>query len=108
MAGFHVALALATLIGAGELPDWGWYLNTLREFLTGSVGDLTYDFAPWTAAFAVGALYVGATIALVLTARARPLESRARPARLIALAGTPLRTSASLTALARRSDSAML
>ena len=61
---FHVALVLGTLIAVGELPDWGWYLNTLREFLTGSIGDLTYDFAPWTAAFAIGVLYVAASAAL--------------------------------------------
>ena len=85
---FHVTLVLGTLIAVGELPDWGWYLNTLREFLTGSVGDLTYDFAPWTAAFAVGVLYVAAAAALFLVARNRPSLIRAHPARAIALAGT--------------------
>lgn len=88
IAGFHVALVLGTLIAVGEVPDWGWYLNTLREFLTGSVGDLTYDFAPWTAAFAVGSFYVAATAALVLLARNRPGLARQPPARIVALAAT--------------------
>ncbi|HET6832083.1 MAG TPA: hypothetical protein VFH44_12125 [Solirubrobacterales bacterium] len=85
---FHLALALGTLLAAGELPRWGWYLNTLREFLTGNVGDLTYDFVPWTAAFAVGALYVASTAGLVVLMRTRPDLVRERPARAIALAGT--------------------
>jgi hypothetical protein len=88
MAGFHVALVLGTLIAVGEIPDWGWYLNTLREFLTGSLGELTYDFAPWTAAFAVGTFYVAATAALVLLTRNRPDLARRPPARIVALAGT--------------------
>ncbi len=85
---FHVALALATLVIAGELPDWGWYLNTLREFLTGSVGELTYDFAPWTVAFALGAFYIAALAALVLYLIRLPGQARRHPARLIALGGT--------------------
>lgn len=43
----HLTFALATLASAGELPHWGQYLNTLREFLSGDIGDLTYDFSPW-------------------------------------------------------------
>ncbi len=55
----HVAVRRwITLAGPGELPDWGWYLNTLREFLLGRLGDLTYDFSPWSPALAVGALYL--------------------------------------------------
>ncbi len=86
-AGFHVLLALATLAIAGELPDWGWYLNTLREFLTGNVGELTYDFVPWTAALALGAFYVVAAAALVVVLARRPELVWRSPARAIALAG---------------------
>jgi hypothetical protein len=86
--GFHIAFALATLAIAGELPDWGWYLNTLREFLTGSVGELTYDFAPWTVAFALGAFYIAAIAALVLLLVRRPALARRHPGRVVALAAT--------------------
>jgi hypothetical protein len=86
--GFHMAFALATLAIAGELPDWGWYLNTLREFLTGSVGELTYDFAPWTVAFALGAFYIAAIAALVLLLVRRPALARRHPGRVVALAAT--------------------
>ncbi|MGH9289457.1 MAG: hypothetical protein ACRD0V_14410, partial [Acidimicrobiales bacterium] len=44
----HLVLAGATLATTGELPDWGWYLNTLREFLFGTIGDLTYDFTSFS------------------------------------------------------------
>jgi hypothetical protein len=68
----HLVFALATLISAGELPDWGWYLNTLREFLTGKIGDLTYDFAPFSAGLALGAIYLISATGLVLLLRRRP------------------------------------
>ena len=36
----HLLLAAATLAAKGVLPDWGWYLHTLRQFLAGGIGDL--------------------------------------------------------------------
>ena len=50
----HLLFDLLTLVFTGELPRWGWYLSTLREFLTGPVGDLTYDFSRWSPGLALG------------------------------------------------------
>jgi hypothetical protein len=85
---FHVALALGTLIAAGQLPRWGWYLNTLREFLSGGIGDLTYDFARWTPAFPLGAFYVVAVAAFVLLLRLHPERVHRRPEQAVALVAT--------------------
>ena len=84
----HVVLAGATLAATGELPRWGWYLNTLREFLVGQIGDLTYDFSPWSPGLAVGALYLASGIAatvVVLRRRDAALQERTM---VIAIAGT--------------------
>ena len=83
----HLLLAAITLIATGELPDWGWYLNTLREFLFGQIGDLTYDFSPWSPGLAVGGLYLVSAAALSLMIWRRPdVVSRQRTL-LIAIAG---------------------
>lgn len=84
----HVLLAGITLVASGELPDWGWYLNTLREFLVGEIGEVTYDFSPWSPGIAVGALYLASAAATVLLLRrCRALAERERVA-LVAIAGT--------------------
>jgi len=83
----HAAFALATLIGTGELPDWGRYVSTLRAFLTGKVGDLTYDFVPWSAPLLVGALYLSSAAAVVLLVRHRRDLAVGHRTELIALAG---------------------
>lgn len=84
----HLIFALATLAWAGQLPDWGQYLNTLRAFLTGKIGDLTYDFTSWSPGLAVGALLIASTIATVLLiTRNRELAVRERVA-TVALAGS--------------------
>ena len=49
----HLLLAAGTLAATGELPDWGWYINTLRAFLFGQLGDWTYDFSPFSPGIAV-------------------------------------------------------
>ena len=88
-AAVHAAFALVTLAAAGELPDWGSYVTTLREFLTGSVGELTYDFAPWSPGIAVGALYATSAVALALVVAREPnLVARERPALMALSAGT--------------------
>lgn len=83
----HLVFAGVTLAASGELPRWGAYLETLREFLVGGIGDLTYDFTPWSPALAVGALYLGSAAAIVLAVRRTDLASRERTA-LLALSGT--------------------
>jgi hypothetical protein len=84
----HLVFVGATLAAAGKLPDYGWYLDFARSFLFGRVGDITYDFAPWSAALAVGAGYAASAAGLVLLLRRRPdMAERERPG-LIALAGT--------------------
>jgi hypothetical protein len=83
----HAVFALATLVAAGRLPDWGEYLVYLREFLFGATGDLTYDVERWTPGLAVGAGYAASALALAeLVRRDGPLVRRERAA-VIALAG---------------------
>ena len=83
----HVLLAGITLAASGQLPPWGRYLTTLRDFLFGEIGDLTYDFSAWSPGVAVGALYLACIAAIVLVLRRRPeLAERERIA-LIALVG---------------------
>jgi hypothetical protein len=62
----HVLFAGFTVARSGELPDWGWYLNTLREFLLGDIGNWTYDFSSFSPALAVAALYLMSAVAIVL------------------------------------------
>ena len=83
----HLLLASATLIGSGQLPDWGWYLNTLREFLSGQVGDLTYDFSRWSSGLALGAVYLASATAVVLLIRRRPEVLARQRTMLIGIAG---------------------
>lgn len=87
-AAAHIALALATLVLAGELPDWGMYLQTLREFLSGEVGDLTYDFSPWSAGLAVGAVYLASGCALLVLIGRRPDHAARVRAMVLAIAGS--------------------
>ena len=68
----HLLLAAGTLATAGELPDWGWYINTLRAFLFGQLGDWTYDFSPFSPGIAVGALYMASASAISLLLVRRP------------------------------------
>ena len=82
----HVLFAAATLVFAGELPDWGEYLAYLREFLFGDLGDLTYDVARWTPSLALGAGYAASVAALAELVR-RGQAQRERTA-LVAIAGT--------------------
>jgi len=83
----HLLFAGITLAATGQLPDWGQYLAYLRAFLIGRIGDLTYDFAPWSAGFAVAALYLSSAAAVVLAViRHRPVVERERTT-FVALAG---------------------
>jgi hypothetical protein len=84
----HLIFAAATLAAAGSLPDWTVYLSTLREFLSGRIGDLTYDFSAWSPGLGLGAVYVvsSAGVAL-LVLRRRDLALRERTATIL-LAGS--------------------
>lgn len=64
----HVLFAIFTLIVSGSLPDWGLYLSYLREFLTGDIGDLTYDYAPWSPALPVALAYLLSGLMLAMLA----------------------------------------
>jgi hypothetical protein len=85
---FHLVLALATLLVADRLPDWGQYLTYLRSFLLGGrAGAISYGFADWSPGLAVGvAAFASAAGALLLVRRA-PAAARGAPAALIAIAG---------------------
>lgn len=83
----QVAFALATLAAAGQLPDWGLYLTYLRDFLTGDVGDITYDIPSWSPGIAIGIAWGVAAIALITTVIRNPVWARERAAVALALAG---------------------
>ena len=84
----QLAFALATLAASGKLPDWGKYVATLREFLSGGVGDWTYDFSPWSAGLAVGAIYLASALAMVMVLWREPDLTRANRGALLVLSGT--------------------
>ena len=84
MVAFQIGFALLTLVAFGSLPDWGAYLTYLREFLLGDIGDLTYDFAPFSPGLAVAFAYLASAAGVIALAVRGVL--RDRPATLIALA----------------------
>ena len=85
----QLGFALATLAASGQLPQWDKYLTTLREFLTGKVGEVTYDFSPWSPGLAVGAIYAASLLALVLVTRREPeLVAENRPSLRLLSAAT--------------------
>lgn len=63
----QIVFALLTLLASGSLPDWGLYFTYLRDFLAGDIGDLTYDFLPWSPAIAVAGIYIASAATLVAT-----------------------------------------
>ncbi len=83
----QVVFAALTLIAAGELPRWGHYLTILREFLTGGIGDLTYDVVPWSPGLAVAIVYIASTAGIVAVAARRRDLLEGEAAALTALAG---------------------
>ena len=86
-AALHLAFAIYTLAAAGELPDWGMYISYVRDFLFGKVGDLTYDFEPWSPGLLVGFGYLVSTMAAALVITRRPGWFRANRVALLAVAG---------------------
>ena len=85
---FQAGLALATLAFRGTLPDWRDYFAFLREFLAGSVGDITYDFSAWSPGLAVAAgSFASAAGFLLLVRRGRGVALAHRPL-VTAICGT--------------------
>ena len=83
----HLLLAALTLALGGSLPRWGAYLDTLRAFLGGPIGDLTYDFAPFSPALLVAAAYIASVTGLATLWRgSRALLLRERTT-ILAIAG---------------------
>jgi hypothetical protein len=84
----HVVFAGGTLVLSGHLPDYGWYLAYLHAFLFGSLGSLTFDFAPWSPGLPVGIGYAASAASLILLIwRRRDLVQTERVT-LVALVGT--------------------
>ncbi len=99
----HVAFAAITLAATGEFPRWGWYIETLREFLTGPVGDLTYDFTEWSPGLALGALYLASAAGVILLFRRRRDVIEREPTAIVAIAGSTAMGVALLSYLVNRS-----
>jgi hypothetical protein len=83
----HLIFAAGTLLGTGHPPDWSQYLVFLDAFM-GDLGSLTYDFAPWSPALAVGGAYLASAAGLFLLLRGRPDIVRRERTLLLALTAT--------------------
>jgi hypothetical protein len=105
----HVLLALATLVGSGQLPDWGQYLAYIRSFLLGGrAGIISFGFADWSPGLAVGAAALASAAAVVLLVRRAPGVARRDPATLVALVGTTAYAIALLSYADNRSSTYLL
>ena len=83
----QLVLTTGTLASSGEPPDWGWYLNTLRQFLFGPLGDWTYDFSSFSPGIALGAVYLASASALLTMGIRRPALLRQQRVMLTAIVG---------------------
>ena len=83
----QLVLTTGTLASSGELPRWGWYLNTLRQFLFGPLGDWTYDFSSFSPGLALGAMYLTSASALLTMGIRRPALLRQQRVILTAVVG---------------------
>jgi hypothetical protein len=105
----HLLLALVTLVGSGQLPDWGQYLAYIRSFLLGGrAGIISFGFADWSPGLAVGGAALASAIGVVLLARRAPALARREPATLIALVGASAYTIALLSYTDNRSSTYLL
>jgi hypothetical protein len=84
----HILLVWLTLAAAGELPQWDQYLVFLEAFLLEGLGEITYDFSPWSPGLAVGAAYMALVLGLVLAVRLAPRFFHNDRAALFAITGT--------------------
>jgi hypothetical protein len=105
----HILFALATLAGSGQLPDWAEYLAYVREFLFGgTAGSITYGFSNWSAGLAVDASALLSAAGVILLALRRRDLITARPAILVALAGSSAYTIVLLSYTDNRSSTYLL
>jgi hypothetical protein len=82
----HVAVAGATLVASGELPDWGTYLAYFETYATGGLSDIAgFDFLPFSLGLAVAAAILLSTVAAIALVLLRPPIVAARPAALTAI-----------------------
>lgn len=84
----NAIFTLITLAGSGSIPDWDGYLRTLYEFLAGGIGDLTYDFSPWSPGIAVGAAYLASAAGVCLLITRDRERAVAERTSVVLLAGT--------------------
>lgn len=87
IAGAQLVFVLATVLAAGDLPDYGLYFTFLHAFLVGPLSHFTFDFSRWSPGLLVGFAYALNVAAVVLLVRLRADVARRRPAELTALAG---------------------
>ena len=83
----HALFAVAALVATGHLPAWGQYLAFLDQFLTGPLGDLTYDFDRWSAGLGLGAVYLASALALLVVLKVRLPLAAERVTAFTAIAG---------------------
>lgn len=83
----HVLFAALTFAATGALPEWQQYLAYLRAFLFEPLGDLNFDFAPWSPGLLVGALHLASAAAIVLLIAREPDAVRNERTAIVALTG---------------------
>ena len=102
-------LALATLAGTGQLPDWRQYLAYIRSFLLGGrAGIISFGFADWSPGLAVDAAALASAAAVVLLIGRRPALAQINPALLVALTGSTAYAIALLSYTDNRSSTYLL
>ena len=104
----QILLAAATLVFAGQLPDWGQYFAYLRVLVVGKLGDITYDFSRWSPGLPVGVAYASSAAAVILAVRRRPELVVREKVAFTALAGTTAYGIALYTYFVNRSATGIL
>ena len=101
--------APATLVAAGQLPDWGMYLSYVRSVFSGNqAGSISYGFARWPPGLAVGAAVPWRQLRRVVLCSRRSLIARREPAILVALSGSTVYEIAMLSYIDNRSSTYLL
>ena len=82
----HMLFAATTLVFAGELPDWGGYLDFLGQYDVDGIS--AQPMQPWSPGIAVCAIYFGSLAALFLIASGSRSFAKRERLPLLAIAGT--------------------